>query len=129
MKARSGYSGEWVIASTAALDNTAALTLQFPAEANAGYALYTYNVGTGTLKMLGATDSEVGQLASANTPASYTLTGLSLSSGDWVFVAGGSQVIGGKTDGATVNISGLSLTATTADGVPEPPLFACFGEG
>ena len=115
MKARSGYAGEWVMVSVVAPENTTALTLNFTPDKTVGCAIFNYNTENSTLTLLNTP-----AIYSGNQAAIVTAEELALGTNDIIMLAIGTQVSGGATGGATVNLQNMKLTATVASPVPEP---------
>ena len=114
MKARSGYAGEWVMFAVQGVNNINSLTLTFTPDTTIGCAIYSLD-DQGALTMLG--DAEI---VSANTAKTKTVENLSIKASDLIVVAFGTQVTGGASGGAAVNVDGIKLGYTTAPVVPEP---------
>ena len=114
MKARSGYAGEWVMFAVQGVDNIDSLTLTFTPDKTIGCAIYSLDA-QGALTMLGSAE-----IVSANTAKTKTVEDLSINASDLIVVAFGTQVTGGATSGAAVNVDGIKLGYTTAAPIPEP---------
>ena len=118
--ARSGYSGEWVMACMSALDGTTGLSVSFTPDSKLAYSMYTASFNTETnawdvTRISPSSSTASADLSTAGTEVNLNFPDLTCNRGDYILLVFGTQCAGGKTNGAYEYVNDISFTATLSN--------------